>query len=209
MSDRGTTAAACRAEGPCPMESPVRSLAANPRAVRKESIIVRTEPTEQTAFQDDDRCRDDRWRIAEARVRRAMGDPDALIEVLHTVQATFGYLDTEVLAYVSDALKIPPSRVFGVATFYSLFTLRPGGRHRCVVCTGTACYIDIRGARAILARIKSDLGIEPGETTADNRMSLEMARCIGACSLAPVVIVDGEVFGAQSPESTIARLEAM
>jgi bidirectional [NiFe] hydrogenase diaphorase subunit len=149
---------------------------------------------------------DKRWRIVDAKIRRVGGEPDALIEVLHTVQETFGYLDTEALTLVSAALGIPPSRVYGVATFYSLFSLKPSGEHTCVVCTGTACYIN--GATAILARIRSELGIGPGETTGDNKVSLLAARCFGACSHAPVVIVDGEVIGGQTPESTIAQLRA-
>ncbi len=150
---------------------------------------------------------DHRWRLVEARIRRAGGEPDALIEILHTVQEAFGYLDTTALAFVSEALAIPPSRVYGVATFYSLFTLKPPGEHACVVCLGTACYIN--GAPAILARIRADLGIGPGETTDDLRVSLLTARCIGACSLAPVVVLDGEVAGGQTPESAIARLGAL
>jgi bidirectional [NiFe] hydrogenase diaphorase subunit len=150
---------------------------------------------------------DKRWRIVEARIRRAGAQPDALIEVLHTVQETFGYLDTEALAFVSAALGIPPSRVYGVATFYSLFTLKPSGEHTCVVCTGTVCYID--GSTGILSRIRSDLGILPGETTGDNKVSLLTARCIGACSMAPVVIIDGEVSGGQSPDSTMAQLRTL
>jgi bidirectional [NiFe] hydrogenase diaphorase subunit len=136
---------------------------------------------------------DKRWRQVEVRMRRLGYRPDGLIEVLHTTQEVFGYLDDEALAYVSDSLGVPPSKVYGVATFYSHFTLKPQGLHTCVVCTGTACYIN--GAGAILDEISKTLGIQAGGTTADGRVSLLKARCLGACSMAPAVVVDGDVHG--------------
>jgi bidirectional [NiFe] hydrogenase diaphorase subunit len=150
---------------------------------------------------------DKRWKIVETRMRR-MGDrPAALIEALHAAQEAFGYLDTEALTYVGDSLGVPHSRVYGVATFYSYFTLKPQGDHSCVVCTGTACYIN--GAKDILARIEGSLGIVPKQTTADNKVSLLTARCLGACSLAPAVIVDGDVQGKVDAGDLVARLEAL
>jgi bidirectional [NiFe] hydrogenase diaphorase subunit len=136
---------------------------------------------------------DKRWRQVDVRMRRLGYRPDGLIEVLHTAQEVFGYLDDEALAYVSDSLGVPPSKVYGVATFYSHFTLKPQGLHTCVVCTGTACYIN--GAGAILAELSQSLGTQPGGTTADGRVSLLKARCLGACSMAPAVVIDGEVHG--------------
>jgi bidirectional [NiFe] hydrogenase diaphorase subunit len=94
-----------------------------------------------------------------------------------------------------------------VATFYSFFTLKPQGEHTCVVCTGTACYIN--GAKEILAGLDRALGVRPKETTADGRVSLLTARCLGACSLAPAVIVDGDVQGKVRATDLVARLEAM
>jgi bidirectional [NiFe] hydrogenase diaphorase subunit len=123
------------------------------------------------------------------------------------VQEAFGFLDDDALRFVGDTLGVPHSRVFGVATFYSFFTLKPQGDHTCVVCTGTACYIN--GAGDILGQFKSRLGIKPKETTADNRISLLTARCIGACSLAPAVVVDGEMKGKANAEELMAALEAM
>ncbi len=150
---------------------------------------------------------DKRWKIVETRMRR-MGDrPAALIEALHAAQEAFGYLDTDALNYVGDTLGVPHSRVYGVATFYSFFTLKPQGQHTCVVCTGTACYIN--GAKEILAGLERELGVKPKQTTADNRLSLLTARCLGACSLAPAVIVDGEVQGKVDAGELVARLEAM
>lgn len=150
---------------------------------------------------------DRRWRAVDSRIRRLGGKPDGLIEVLHAVQEAFGYLDRDALAYVGASLRVPPSKVFGVATFYSYFTLKPAGEHTCVVCTGTACYIT--GAAGLLAAVKAEFGVTPGETTADGRLSLLTARCVGACSLAPVVVVDGETSGRLTPAGVVARLSAL
>ena len=150
---------------------------------------------------------DKRWKIVETRMRR-MGDrPAALIEALHAAQEAVGYLDEGARNYVGDTLGVPHSRVYGVATFYSFFTLKPQGEHTCVVCTGTACYIN--GAKAILAVIERELGVKPKQTTADNTLSILTAQCLGACSLAPAVIVDGEVAGKVIAGDLVARLEAM
>ena len=150
---------------------------------------------------------DKRWRIVETRMRRLGERPDALIEALHSAQEAFGYLDNDALGYVSAFLGVPPAKVYGVATFYSFFTLKPQGRHTCVVCTGTACYIN--GAAGILNAIRHGLGIRPGETTPDGNVSLLTARCLGACSLAPAVIVDGDVQGKVNSSALVTRLEAM
>ena len=139
---------------------------------------------------------------------RRMGDrPEALIEALHAAQEAFGFLDDNALQYVSDILGVPPSKVYGVATFYSFFTLKPQGEHTCVVCTGTACYIN--GAKEILHGIDAKYGIKPRQTTTDNKLSLLTARCLGACSLAPAVVVDGDTVGKVKADELIARLEAM
>jgi bidirectional [NiFe] hydrogenase diaphorase subunit len=150
---------------------------------------------------------DKRWRIVDTRMRRLGGRPDALIEVLHSVQEAFGYLDTDALAYVGAALGVPPSKVYGVATFYSFFTLKPQGEHACVLCTGTACYIN--GAGGIVAAVRLALDVEPGETTADGKVSLLTARCLGSCSVAPAMILDGEVHGRLTPGAVVERLEAL
>ena len=150
---------------------------------------------------------DKRWRIVETRMRRLGNRPDAFIEALHSAQEAFGYLDDDALRYVSESLLVPPSKVFGVATFYRHFTLKPHGEHTCVVCTGTACYIN--GAGEILAAIQAGLGVKPRETTANGRLSLLTARCLGACSLAPAVVVDGDVEGRVTPSEFVVRLEAL
>jgi bidirectional [NiFe] hydrogenase diaphorase subunit len=150
---------------------------------------------------------DKRWRVVETRMRRLGNRPDALIEALHSAQEAFGYLDDEALRFIGDSLLLPPSKVFGVATFYHHFTLKPHGEHTCVVCTGTACYIN--GAREILTSIRAGLGVTPRETTADGKLSLLTARCLGACSLAPVAVVDGVVEGRLDAPDFLARLEQL
>ena len=150
---------------------------------------------------------DKRWKIVATRMRRHGDRPEALIEALHSAQEAFGFLDTDALEFVGDTLGVPHSRVFGVATFYSFFTLKPQGDHTCVVCTGTACYIN--GARGILEAFEDQLGVKPKGTTADNRISLLTARCIGACSLAPAVVVDGETRGRTDASALMADLEAL
>ncbi len=150
---------------------------------------------------------DKRWRIVDTRMRRMGGRPDALIEVLHSVQEAFGYLDDGALAYVGASLGVPLSKVYGVATFYSFFTLKPHGDHTCVICTGTACYIN--GASGIVAAIRRALGVKPKETTADGKVSLLTARCLGSCSVAPVMVLDGEVRGRVTPDAVVQRLEAL
>ncbi len=147
---------------------------------------------------------DKRWRIVQAAMRRNGFKRSGLIETLHSVQESFGYLDEASLRYVSLSLRTPLSQVYGVSTFYHLFSLKPAGRHSCVVCTGTACYI--KGTPHLLHQIEQDYGILPGQTTPDGQISLLTARCVGSCGLAPVAVFDGEVLGNQSPEKTMAVL---
>src|SRR5579884_249297 len=147
---------------------------------------------------------DKRWRIVEGTMRRHGYRSDSLIEVLHTVQETFGYLENEALRFVAQSLRLPLSKVYGVATFYHYFSLRPQGRHTCVVCTGTACYI--KSAAALLKAVEQAAHIRPGETTADGEVSLVTARCVGSCGIAPAVVFDGEVSGKVTPEQIGDRL---
>ena len=150
---------------------------------------------------------DKRWKIVATRMRRLGDRPEALIEALHAAQEAFGFLDDDALIYVGDTLGVPHSRVFGVATFYSFFTLKPQGEHTCVICTGTACYIN--GAAEIIEAFDARLGVKPKGTTTDGKISLLTARCIGACSLAPAVTVDGEMKGKAVTDELMAELEAM
>jgi len=130
----------------------------------------------------------------------------ALIEALHGVQDAFGYLDEDAMTFVADSLDLPLSKVYGVATFYHLFMLKPKGRHTCVVCTGTACYI--KGAGALIEGMQQRFDITPGETTTDKALSVMSARCVGACGLAPAVVIDGNVAGKLSTEQLISRIDA-
>jgi bidirectional [NiFe] hydrogenase diaphorase subunit len=148
---------------------------------------------------------DNRWKIVEATVRRHGYEGQALIEALHTVQECFGYLDDTALKYVSSALQLPLSKVYGVATFYHFFTLKPKGRHACVVCMGTACYI--KGAPAIIEAVEERHAIKTGETTPDGELSLLTARCLGSCGLAPAVVFDGDVVGRLDKGDVLARIE--
>ncbi|MGB9605643.1 MAG: NAD(P)H-dependent oxidoreductase subunit E, partial [Bryobacteraceae bacterium] len=121
---------------------------------------------------------DKRWKIVDATMRRLGYRRDALIEALHSVQEAFGYLDEESLRYVARSLRLPLSAVYGAATFYHFFTLKPPGRHTCVVCTGTACHI--KGAPELLGVIEREYGVKPGQTTPDGKLSLLTARCVGS-----------------------------
>ncbi len=147
---------------------------------------------------------DPRLKLVERAMKRLQYQPDALIEVLHTAQEAYGYLSRELLAFVAAKLKLPESQVFGVATFYHFFTLRPKGEHSCIVCTGTACYV--KGAGDILARLEQVTGIQAGQTTADGKLSLGKARCLGNCSLAPMLTVDDLVHGPENPDSAVEKL---
>ncbi len=135
---------------------------------------------------------DQRWRIVNATMRRYGFAPHALIETLHSAQKAFGYLDEATLRYVAQSLMLPLSKVYGVATFYNLFMLKPQGEHSCVVCLGTACYI--KGGSAISERLQENYQIKPGETTEDDKLSLSVAHCVGMCWLAPVALFDKEVL---------------
>jgi bidirectional [NiFe] hydrogenase diaphorase subunit len=148
---------------------------------------------------------DKRFKILEAHMKKHQFKQDALIEVLHKAQELFGYLEDDLLLFIAYKLKLPASRVYGVATFYHFFTLKPKGRHTCVVCMGTACYV--RGADKVLAAIETKAGIKAGETTPDHEVSLLTARCIGACGIAPAVVYDGAVTPRQTAESALERMK--
>jgi bidirectional [NiFe] hydrogenase diaphorase subunit len=150
---------------------------------------------------------DARFVLVDRTLKRSRYQQDALIEVLHTAQEAFGYLEPDLLVYVARQLKLPLSWVYGVATFYHFFNLKPQGRHTCVVCMGTACYI--KGTPAILERLEKEHGIKPGETTPDGELSVLAARCVGSCGLAPAVVFDGEVAGKLTPDATVQRIKKM
>jgi bidirectional [NiFe] hydrogenase diaphorase subunit len=144
---------------------------------------------------------DKRWRIVGATMRRYGYTPQALIETLHSVQEAFGYLDDESLTYVAHRLQVPLSKAYGVATFYHFFSLKPPAKHNCVVCMGTACYI--KGSHEMSDALAEAFNIEPGDITEDGNFALLGAHCVGACGLAPVAVVDGEMVGKLTPDNVV------
>ena len=147
------------------------------------------------------RASDPRLKLVSAKMKKEAYRPDALIEILHTAQNAFGHLPIPILHYIGKGLKLPPSRVFSTVTFYHFFSLRSKGEHTCLVCTGTACYV--KGAQAILNAIEENLHLKPGDVTADNKLGVQVARCIGACGLAPAIVMDDEVHGKVLPTDVI------
>ena len=134
----------------------------------------------------------------------------ALIPVLHEAQSIFGYLPMEVMQKIADGLNLPVAKVYGVATFYSQFSLEKKGKYRINVCMGTACYV--KGSGDLLNKFRARLGIEVGECTEDGLFSLESCRCIGACGLAPVITINDEVYGRLTEadiDGIIDKYEAM
>lgn len=128
-----------------------------------------------------------------------------LIPVLHKIQKKIGYLPAEVQEYVSEKLQIPMSKIYGVITFYSFFNTEPKGEHTIGVCMGTACYV--KGAEDIMDKLKDELSIEVGETSEDDKFTMTVTRCLGTCSMAPVIMIDDKVYGEVSPEKVPEILE--
>lgn len=125
-------------------------------------------------------------------------DPQELINVLHKCQENFGYLPAEVQEVVSDELTVPVAKIYGVVTFYSFFTMTPKGKYPISICMGTACYV--RGAEKVLDEFKKELGLQVGQTTNDGKFSLSSLRCVGACGLAPVVLIGDKTYGRVAPD---------
>lgn len=150
---------------------------------------------------------DKRWRLVDATMRRHGFEPNALIETLHTVQESFGFLDPVSMRYIAESLRVPLSKVYGVATFYHFFSMRPPGKHSCVVCLGTACYI--KGGMNLLDAVSEAYEVEPGKTTDDGELSLLTARCIGSCGLAPAVVLDSAVTPKQTPQELLQKIERL
>jgi len=148
---------------------------------------------------------DNRYKMLDAAMKKHQFKASALLEVLHTAQEIFGYLQNGLLLYIARGLKQPPSRVYGVATFYHCFTFSPKGAHTCVVCLGAACYV--KGAGSVESALEKALGITPGRTRADGKATLQTARCFGACGLAPAVIFDGQVVGNMTAEKALDHVK--
>ena len=146
---------------------------------------------------------DERYKAIDLTIRKFKFEKDALLEVLNSAQETFGYLSRDILIYISNQLGVRMAQVYGVATFYHLFTFEPLGEHNCIVCTGTACYV--KGADRIIEALTDEFEIETGETTEDGLFSITTARCLGSCGLAPVVVFDGSVRGKETPDAAVRR----
>lgn len=145
------------------------------------------------------------WDSIDKIIANGKGKPGSLIAVLRESQEVVGYLPTILINYISHGLVLPTSQVFGVATFYSFFSLTPKGRHTVRVCTGTACYV--KGIKEVIGRISNTYGVKEGETTEDRRFTFEGVRCLGACGLAPVMIVGKDIHGAVTSDKVIKILE--
>ena len=137
-------------------------------------------------------------------MKRHQYSGDALLEVLHAAQELFGSLSSDLLWFVSHKLDVAPSRVYGVATFYHFFTLEPKGRHTCVVCLGTACYV--KGAASLITAVEDAMGVKAGTTAPDHSFSLDVARCLGSCGTAPAGVVDGQVRGSLEAAALVEDL---
>ncbi len=131
--------------------------------------------------------------------------PGNLINVLHRTQEHFGYLPAEIQEAIAQELNMSAAKVYGVVTFYSYFTMTPKGRYPVSICTGTACYV--RGAENVLEEFKKELGIAVGETSEDGKYSLSCLRCVGACGLAPVVLVGEKTYGRVAPDDVKAIIK--
>ena len=129
----------------------------------------------------------------------------ALLEILHSAQEIYGYLDKDLLMDIAQSLNLPPSHVFGVATFYSFFKLKRPGQHTVTGCLGTACYV--KGVEEIIQAIEHEYGIKRGESTPDGRLSLLATRCIGACAMAPTIVVDDEVIPKATKEVVLQKIK--
>ncbi len=149
---------------------------------------------------------DSRYKHLDRALTRHQYRGDALIEILHTAQELFGFISRDLLMFIARSLKLPPSKVYGVATFYSFFSLEPKGDHTVTLCMGTACYV--RGAANLQQTLERTCACAIGETTADRKISLQTARCFGCCGIAPVTVYDNDVVGYDTADKVTLRLRA-
>lgn len=152
--------------------------------------------------------RDDKRRgILEKVLKEHNYQESALLEILHQAQEIYGYLDKDLLMDISGSLNLPPSHVFGVVTFYGFFKLKKSGEHVVTGCLGTACYV--QGVEQIIEAIEQEFDIKRGGSTPDGKLSLLLTRCIGACAMAPNIVVDEEVIGKATKENVIEKIKAV
>jgi bidirectional [NiFe] hydrogenase diaphorase subunit len=148
---------------------------------------------------------DNRRLMLEKTLKEHKHQESALLEILNKAQEIYGYLDKDLLMDVAGSLNIPPSHVFGVATFYSLFKMRKPGEHVVTGCLGTACYV--KEVEDIMQAVEREYQVKRGGSTADGKLSLFMTRCIGACAMAPNIVVDDEVIGKATKEIVLERIK--
>jgi NADH-quinone oxidoreductase subunit E len=148
---------------------------------------------------------DEMWSDIDKIIGNNKSIPGSIIGVLRECQDVVGWLPVELIDYISDGLNLSRSEVFGVASFYSLFSLTPKGRHLIKVCMGTACYV--KGIKEVISRIGNEYHLKEGDTTEDRRFSLEAVRCLGACGLAPVMVVDQDTYGDVKADKVIKMLD--
>lgn len=163
------------------------------KTIEKEKINIKLRLSEEKAHQVNEIC------------ASFNNDPGELINILHETQDIFGYLPAEVQEVIGHNLKISTAQVYGVVTFYSYFSMVPKGDYPISICMGTACYV--RGAEKVLDEFKRELNLKVGETTEDGKFSINCLRCVGACGLAPVVMVGEKVYGRVSPDGVREILE--
>lgn len=149
--------------------------------------------------------KDKRLQMLERAIKEHEYQRSALLEILHLAHELYGYFDKDLLNYISERLNLPPSHVYGVASFYHLFRLKKPGEHVISACMGTACYVS--GVEEIISAIEKEFNIKRGGSTADGKLSLFITRCIGACAMAPNVTVDNEVIGKATKEVVLRRIK--
>lgn len=132
-------------------------------------------------------------------------DTKRLVPMLQEIQSGMGYVPLDAQRRVAEHFKLPVSKVYGIVSFYNFFKMNPPGRHQVHVCMGTACYV--RGAGKLIDKVRADYGVEPGETSEDQRFSLEEVRCVGCCAIGPVLTVDGDVYGGMTADKIPAVLK--
>jgi len=148
--------------------------------------------------------KDNRRLLLEKAMKERDYKESALLEILHRAQEIYGYLDKDLLIDISASLNLPPSHIYGVVTFYSFFKLRKSGEHVVTACLGTACYV--KGVERIMEAIEQEFKLKRGGSTADGKLSLLVTRCIGACAMAPNIVVDDEVIGKATTEEAIEKI---
>lgn len=150
---------------------------------------------------------DNRKLMLEKAIKDHQYQASALLEILHKAQELYGYLNREILSFVAASLKLPPSHVYGVAAFYNYFRLKQPGEHVVTTCMGTACYV--KGAEEIISAVEKEFNVKRGGSTADGRLSIFTTRCIGACAMAPSIVIDDVVIGKATKEVVIEKIKLL